>query len=1105
MKNTKKVLSVALAGALAFGSMGAAFAAAPVMDAKTDVKVTEAVKRLNALGLVAGMEDGKYHEEMKLTREQAAKLIVEALGLGSAAKAANGATQFKDVDASRWSAGYINVAAGQGLVKGLGDGNFGPDKEVSYAQVATMLVRALGYKDEFVKGAWPGNYVAKAADVKITNGASFTDPNGTADRGTVAVLLNNTLDAKIVKVDTYEGSMVKYTESQKTLLKDKLELSKYTDVRIDADKLVDNSLEKGKVNVKFTSDMDDEQKLNVKKAYTKTDSKNFELAKNVNVRDIIGQEATIYVDKNDKIVFAERENDDKAYFDYVEGFSGSKLSLVKADDDYAFASGAKIYLHDGKDKYTTATAADVAKMTGKVGKFVIKNKEIVYAEIMSNTEAQPWMLVKENKDGIVKGINGTDEKFSVNLSGKGNFDGVFVYDTEGNAMDVKDIAAGNIVYVQKQDYAGDDYALVTVVKNNELKGKLGKIKDKKVQIGDKEIKLVKHDGLFDQAYYSIDKDENSKVWTDADNAKDMEDADGAEVTAYLDAAGRIAYLTTEAKATSAYQYGVITKTYTEGEKVKVFTTNKDGKGEEITYSFEEVNNFNGTNNEGAIEVDKFGHKTTTKITRQLVAGDVVKFKLNKKGEVAENEMYVADKANFYTLSKDFGKDSMSSLFKGTTTVSTFSVDAKTTLIDAQGMTDHTDNTFDAGDFDTVKWSDLAEDNKITNEYFVFADDKNDVDAKAVVFCSTAGISSASDAEAVYVVEKWIKGGDKFVKIVNSKGEEKDIMLDNDSSYSTSQEAAHIAKIKSNGKIELDVTTDPAFGKVAGVITAKDGDMITVNANQYKLNDKTVVYEEDTKKSSSNIAKGDAVSFVVEDGVNVRVIERLIDDEAAAYIATGVAVGITSETTKGVAKVDAVTAQPQNAQFTVDMGIGVLNDGNIVVAGKLVPLTTAVKTTANLVTEINKVAAITTDWTVTAENLTTIKFVAKANAANKTIAINAVATGLVFGPQNNTQDGKTTVTAVTAVKEVGTTAITSTKAVADGIVKVNVADGTLNETVNVAVKKDDTAAVIATKIAEGLKANSAIKTAYDVTISTTDVVLTQVAGTEKDVTIAITIK
>ena len=212
MKNTKKVLSVALAGALAFGSMGAAFAAALVMDAKTDKKVAEAVERLSAFGIVNGMEDGKYHEEMKVTREQFAKLLVEAMGLGNAASAANGATKFADVESSRWSSGYVNVAVGQGLLKGYPDGTFKPAAEVSYAESVTMLVRALGYKDEFLKGNWPGNFVAKAAEAGITDGAKFTDALGKADRGMVALLVDNTLDAKVVKVDSYDGAAAKYKE-----------------------------------------------------------------------------------------------------------------------------------------------------------------------------------------------------------------------------------------------------------------------------------------------------------------------------------------------------------------------------------------------------------------------------------------------------------------------------------------------------------------------------------------------------------------------------------------------------------------------------------------------------------------------------------------------------------------------------------------------------------------------------------------------------------------------------------------------------------------------------------------------------------------------------
>ncbi|MEJ8554823.1 S-layer homology domain-containing protein [Tepidibacter sp. Z1-5] len=197
MKKTKKIRSLVLAGVVVLGLIGTSYAAMPEMGQNTDKKIVAAVERLSTLGIVNGMDDGKYHEEMKVTREQFAKILVEALGLGNTA--ANGTTNFNDVESSRWSSGYINVAVGQGLIKGYPDGTFKPETEVSYAEAITMLVRALGYKDELLKGSWPENYVAKAADVKITADVKFASATGKADRGAVALLVDNTLNAKLVK------------------------------------------------------------------------------------------------------------------------------------------------------------------------------------------------------------------------------------------------------------------------------------------------------------------------------------------------------------------------------------------------------------------------------------------------------------------------------------------------------------------------------------------------------------------------------------------------------------------------------------------------------------------------------------------------------------------------------------------------------------------------------------------------------------------------------------------------------------------------------------------------------------------------------------------
>jgi hypothetical protein len=902
----------------------------------TDKDTKDAVLRLAAFGIINGMEDGKYHPDDVVTREQFAKILVTSLKMDNAAKAATGRSSFKDVEASRWSAGYINVAAGQGLIKGYPDGTFRPSNQVSYAEAVTMLVRALGYTDSFLPGSWPGNYLAKAAEKEITKYVKFNDVTGGANRGDVAILVNNTLDAKVVKVDTYEASGTKYYESDKTLLEDKLNITKYENTRIIANRRIDDGLDEDEVRVKFLKDSEDDK-------YNEGEEREFDLIYGLNVENVLGEEVTIYLNDDDEVVYAEREYDDKPYFDYIEGVvfksdgkTVDKLSLVKADDDYAFEKDAVIYVMDG-DEYKTVEydeVTDASKLVGKVGKFVLKNRKIVWAEIMSSGETQPWMIVTKNDDGMLYGIVADDDEFDIDLREGEDYDGVIVLDLEGNILSVDDIEEGNLVYIQKQDIGGDDYAVVRVVKDNIVEGKLNSVKNDRIKIDDKEIKVVRYDldGRTYEAYYSVNDGEDINQYlldTDSDVASDMEDADEEDIVAYTDAVGRIAYFVTQTKSSSGYKYGIVTRIYADKDKIKVFTITENGEGDEITYNMEEEDNLNVN---GAFALNAYGQKDKdTKATVQ--EGSIIKFKLNKNGEIAEDEIYVMDPKNVWriTSSNDFGKDYLPKASRYTAYVYdtsdpaganinpsgsaaetfTFSVDDNVVIIDAEGykFTDDSskgkpyaiaDDVYaywdDTDDFSEASWKDLKEANGIDGYFYVFADDNKAVNAKAVIFIGKGSGAAANDEMGIYVIDTWYKSGDRYVKYEPYDGKVEERKLDDNDALYNNDEHPYIAKVKSNGDLsiikpgESKDDFDIYYGKVKDrdassltmekVLNMKDN--TEISQKLFNISNKTVVYEEDNKKSTSNIRKGDVIIFVVEKGSNVRVIERLIDSEKAKY-------------------------------------------------------------------------------------------------------------------------------------------------------------------------------------------------------------------------------
>lgn len=119
-------------------------------SAITDVENTKyesAVESLEVLGIINGYEDGTYRPEKEISRAEMAKLLVVSIGMEAATDVAKGNTRFADVDKNHWASGYVNVAAEYGIINGYPDGTFAPDAPVQYSEATTMAVRALGYKN----------------------------------------------------------------------------------------------------------------------------------------------------------------------------------------------------------------------------------------------------------------------------------------------------------------------------------------------------------------------------------------------------------------------------------------------------------------------------------------------------------------------------------------------------------------------------------------------------------------------------------------------------------------------------------------------------------------------------------------------------------------------------------------------------------------------------------------------------------------------------------------------------------------------------------------------------------------------------------------------
>lgn len=92
-----------------------------------------------AKGAIEGVGEGKFAPKSNVTRAEFAKMLIRALNLEN-----NSAVQsFSDVSSTAWYAPYVAVAAEKGIITGRSAAKFDPNATITRAEMATMIARAV--------------------------------------------------------------------------------------------------------------------------------------------------------------------------------------------------------------------------------------------------------------------------------------------------------------------------------------------------------------------------------------------------------------------------------------------------------------------------------------------------------------------------------------------------------------------------------------------------------------------------------------------------------------------------------------------------------------------------------------------------------------------------------------------------------------------------------------------------------------------------------------------------------------------------------------------------------------------------------------------------
>ena len=188
----KRFISLCLTLALTAATAGAAFS-----DISSG-SLQQTASVLGSLGIMQGTGNNRFEPNRPLTRAEFCKLAVTAMGIDDASPYAS-YTIFPDVRASHWAARYVNAALRHPdfkdnyIIRGYADGTFGPDRQLTYGEVCTMLLRMLGYKESDIGPFWPADYIAQANALGLTQGVSIKDAKTPVTRADAATMLLNTL------------------------------------------------------------------------------------------------------------------------------------------------------------------------------------------------------------------------------------------------------------------------------------------------------------------------------------------------------------------------------------------------------------------------------------------------------------------------------------------------------------------------------------------------------------------------------------------------------------------------------------------------------------------------------------------------------------------------------------------------------------------------------------------------------------------------------------------------------------------------------------------------------------------------------------------------
>ena len=197
MRNLKRALSLGLTATMISGLMVMGSSAASYADV-TSEQNQEAIEVLKAVDIMVGDEKGNFNPEAKVTRNEMAVVMSNLMAYN--VKTYANTSPFTDVP--DWAEPYVAACYTNGITSGYDKVTYGGSDNVTTAQAALMVMKALGYfqyQSDF--GAdWQLSTVAQGNKIDLFDDVE-TAVKDAINRNELAQLVLNALEAGTVEAE----------------------------------------------------------------------------------------------------------------------------------------------------------------------------------------------------------------------------------------------------------------------------------------------------------------------------------------------------------------------------------------------------------------------------------------------------------------------------------------------------------------------------------------------------------------------------------------------------------------------------------------------------------------------------------------------------------------------------------------------------------------------------------------------------------------------------------------------------------------------------------------------------------------------------------------